>query len=118
MTIIIVFLLAIGVGLIVVSMQIIEMERKIMATQKELAEILNGQVVPQMKKVNLEIVDVQATVTSSLEKIAALEKVIADEGEASQALTDAVAAVRAEVQLADDKIPDPVVVPAPVTPQG
>lgn len=116
MSFIIVFLLAIGVGLIVVSMQIIEMERKIMATQKEIADGLNNVVIPQIKKVNSEITDAQKTLTSSLEKITALEKIITDGGDASPELVAAFEAVKTEVQLADDKMPDVVPVPEPVTP--
>lgn len=84
-----------------------------MATQKELADILNNEVVPQIKKVNSEIGEVQSAVTAANARIVDLEKIIAEMGtNASQELVDAVAAVKAEVQLADEKIPDSVPIPA------
>lgn len=82
-----------------------------MATQKELADSLVNDVVPQLKKVNSEIAGVQTKVTAALAEIKRLEDLIAAGGDASPEIVAAVAAVKAEVQAADDGIPDAVTVP-------
>ena len=76
-----------------------------MATQKELADSLNA-VLAQQKKTAEEIKSVQASVDTLNAKIVQLEAIIAAGGEASQELTDAVAAVKAQAQVVDELIPD------------
>lgn len=76
-----------------------------MATEKQLADDLKG-VLEQQKKTAAEIQSVQASVDSLNTKIAELEAIIAGGGEASQELTDAVAAVKVQAQLVDSLIPD------------
>jgi chromosome segregation ATPase len=87
-----------------------EMEKRIMATQAEAAQTLRD-VVVQLKKSDGEIKTVQASVDTLNKKIADLEAVISAGGDASQELIDAVAAVKAQAQVVDDEIPDPVVIP-------
>lgn len=86
----------------------------IMANQAQLAADLKA-VLEQQKKTAAEIAEVQAAQAVSLEKITALEEVIAAGVQPSQELVDAVAAVKAQAQIVDDLIPD-VVVPPPTTP--
>ena len=71
------------------------MEKRLMATQQELAAQLRD-VLAQQKKTSTEITSVQASVDTLNAKIVELEAVIAAGGEASQELTDAVAAVKAQ----------------------
>ena len=89
-----------------------EMEKRIMASQTELAAQLRD-VLAQQKKTSTEITAVQSSVDTLNAKIVELEAVIAAGGEASQELTDAVAAVKAQAQVVDDQIPD--LPPAPPT---
>lgn len=86
-----------------------QLERKIMATQSELAADL-GKVLSQQLKTTGEIATVQASVDALKAEVARLEKIIADGGgtgaEVTQELIDAVAAVKAQAQVIDDAIPD------------
>lgn len=91
-----------------------EMEKRIMATQAELAADLKA-VLEQQKKTGTEIATLQASVDAQTQKIKELEELVAAGGEISQELVDAVAAVKAQAQVIDDQIPDAPVVP-PVTP--
>lgn len=90
-----------------------QMEHKIMATQKELAEDLKLVLEKQVKTAG-EIADLQTAQNVSLEKITALEEVIAAGVTPSQELVDAVAAVKTQAQIVDDLIPDVGVPPTPV----
>lgn len=78
---------------------------KIMASQAEQAAILR-EVEAQQKKTSGEITVLQGSVDTLNAKIVALEEVIAAGGEATQELTDAVAAVKAQAQVVDEQIPD------------
>lgn len=87
-----------------------------MSSQKQLAADLVA-ISEQLKKTITEIRSVQGTVNDLHTKIDELEAVIAAGGEASQELTDAVAAVKAQAQLVDEQIPDlPVIPPTPAAP--
>lgn len=88
-----------------------EMENRIMASQTQLAADLQA-VLAQQKKTSAEIASVQAATDALNARIVELEAVIANGGEASQELTDAVAAVKAQAQALDDQIPD-LPVPTP-----
>jgi peptidoglycan hydrolase CwlO-like protein len=89
-----------------------EMEQRIMASQKELAEDLS-KVLAQLKKTASEIKGVQTTMDELKQKIIDLEEVINAGGDASPDLVAAVQAVKDQAQVVDDAIPDPVVVPTP-----
>lgn len=80
-----------------------------MATQAQLSADLRA-VLEQQKKTAAEIAAVQGSVNTLKEKIVELETVIANGGDASQELTDAVQAVKDQAQITDDLIPD---VPTP-----
>lgn len=82
---------------------------KIMATQTELVQTLK-EVKVQQDKTIAEIKDTQGKVDTLKAKIVELEAVISAGGDASPELVDAVAAVKAAAQAADDAIPD---LPAP-----
>lgn len=87
-----------------------QMEEKIMATQKELADDLKL-VLAQQVKTQGEIATVQASVDTLKQQVIDLEAIIAAGGTGvSQELIDAVAAVKAQAQIIDDAIPD---VPTP-----
>lgn len=92
-----------------------QMERNIMATQKELAGDL-ALVLAQQVKTAGEIAAVQEAQNVALKKIADLEALIAGGAgdTVTQELIDAVAAVKAQAQIVDELIPD--VVPPPVEP--
>jgi cob(I)alamin adenosyltransferase len=85
-----------------------EMEKRIMATQAELAADLKA-VLEQQKKTSGEIKTVQDSVDALKVKVAELEAIIAAGGTIGQELIDAVAAVKAQAQVIDDQIPDVVV---------
>ena len=90
------------------------MEQRIMATQAQLAADLKA-VLEQQKKTSGEITALQGSVDTLNAKIVELEAVIAAGGDATQELTDAVDAVKAQAQVVDDQIPDlPEPPPAPV----
>jgi predicted translin family RNA/ssDNA-binding protein len=89
---------------------LLEMEKRIMATQTEMAAALR-EVVVQLQKSNNEIKTVQASVDVLKTRIADLEKIITDGDVASQELIDAVAAVKVAAQTVDDDIPDEVTPP-------
>lgn len=92
-----------------------QMERNIMATQKELAGDL-ALVLAQQVKTAGEIAAVQEAQNVAIKKIADLEALIAGGAgdTVTQELIDAVAAVKAQAQIVDELIPD--VVPPPVEP--
>lgn len=88
-----------------------KLEALIVKTQAELVTILNG-INEQQKKTVTEIQTLQTETTTLKERIAALEKVIADGPEVSPELEAAVEAVKLQAQVVDDAIPDaPPVVP-------
>lgn len=88
-----------------------QMEEKIMATQKEIAEDLKLVLAQQVKTAG-EIALLQEAQTVAIAKIVELEALIAEGGTVTQELIDAVAAVKAQAQIVDELIPD--VVPPPV----
>jgi uncharacterized coiled-coil protein SlyX len=94
--------------------RIAEMEKKIMATQKELADDLKL-VLAEQQKTAEEIKAVQASVDTLNAKIVDLEGQLASGSIVSQELIDAVAAVKAQAQIVDDLIPDSFPAPAPAT---
>lgn len=83
--------------------------KKIMATQAEIVADLDL-VLEQQLKTTDEIAVVQAGVADLQAQIVALQAIIdaggGAGGEVSQALVDAVAAVKAQAQIIDDLIPD------------
>lgn len=93
-----------GSGQLATQKDLKQLKDKLMATQAELAADLR-KVVEQQKKTEGEIRTLQTASDLLNEKITDLEKVIADGG-ATQELTDAVAAVKAQAQVVDDAIPD------------
>lgn len=82
-----------------------ELERKLMASQKELAADL-ALVLEKQQKTAEEIKAVQEAQAVSLQKIADLEALVASGNAPTQELVDAVAAVKAQAQIVDDLIPD------------
>jgi len=90
--------------------RIAQLETKLMATQAELAADLKL-VSAQQKKTGDEIKALQASMNVLKDKITDLEEVIANGGGATTELTDAVAEVKAQAQVVDDLIPDPVTPP-------
>jgi peptidoglycan hydrolase CwlO-like protein len=84
---------------------LMQFESVYMATQTQLAADLKA-VLEQQKKTSVEITALQGSVDTLNTKITELEAVISAGGEASQELTDAVAAVKAQAQVVDDQIPD------------
>lgn len=88
-----------------------QMEKKLMASQSELAADLKL-VLAQQQKTAAEIAEVQSAQTVALAKIVALEEVIAAGLAPTQELVDAVAAVKAQAELVDSLIPDLPVTPA------
>lgn len=82
-----------------------ELERTIMASQKELAADL-ALVLDKQQKTAEEIKAVQEAQAVSLQKIADLEALVASGNAPTQELVDAVAAVKAQAQIVDDLIPD------------
>lgn len=88
-----------------------QLERKLMATQKELADDLKL-VLAQQQKTVTEIQGLQTEVNTLKNTIVDLQKIIDAGGTIGQELVDAVAAVKAQAQVVDDQIPD-VPVPNP-----
>lgn len=85
---------------------------KIMATQAELAADLRN-VTAQLVKVGGETKALQASIDALHTRITELEAIVAQGGTVTQELVDAVAAVKAAAQAADDNVPD---VTPPTTP--
>lgn len=89
-----------------------QIEKKVealMATQVELAADLQASV-EQLKKTQGEIKAVQAATDTLKAKVKELEEIIANNpgAQAIAELVEAVAAVKAQTQVVDDEIPDPV----------
>lgn len=89
-----------------------EWGKKIMATQAELVADLKT-VVAQLQKLDGDTRVLQQSVDAANAKIAELEAIIAQGGTIGQELIDAVAEVKAAVQVVDDNVPE---VPAPPVP--
>ncbi len=90
-----------------------EMEKRMAKTQSEIAADLRL-VVDQLKKSQGEIGVVQTEVTALKTKIDEMQKIIDGMGNAAtQELIDAADAVKAQAQVVDDAIPDPVIPPTP-----
>lgn len=81
-----------------------------MATQAELAQILR-EVRTQQEKTAQEIATLQGSVDTLKTKVEELEAIVAQQGEASEELTEAVNAVKEQAQIVDDQIPDAPVLP-------
>lgn len=86
-----------------------EMENKIMATQAELTADLKS-VTAQLKKLDGDTKALQTSVDTANAKIVELEALVAAGGTIGQELIDAVAEVKAAVQVVDDNVPE---VPTP-----
>lgn len=82
-----------------------EMEKRIMASQKEIADGLKL-VAEQQQKTIGEINTLQGEVTTLKGKITELEKIISEGGEVTPELLAAFEAVKAQAQKVDDEIPD------------
>lgn len=93
-----------------ILIRLAEMERKIMATQAELAADLRA-VRAQQEKTATEIAALQEAQNVAINKITELEALVAAGGTVTQELVDAVAAVKAQAQVVDDLIPDAPPVP-------
>ncbi len=92
---------------------LMEMEKRMAKTQAEIAADLRL-VVDQLKKSQGEIGVVQTEVTALKTKIDEMQKIIDGMGNAAtQELIDAADAVKAQAQVVDDAIPDPVSPPIP-----
>lgn len=84
----------------------------IMATQAELVADIKA-ATEQLKKVDGEVKTLQGSVDTLKTKVAELEAIIAQGGTIGQELVDAVAELKAQVQVVDDNVPDVVVPPPP-----
>lgn len=81
-----------------VRAQLLRIERLIMTTQQELAQQLTG-ITTQLEKIGAES-------ATTLEKVAALEQALADAGNVTPELQAAFDALKAQVQIVDDLVPD------------
>lgn len=75
------------------------MENHIMATQKEIADGLNA--------ANAQLTKIGAETDTLLQKIKDLETAVTNQADASPELVAAFEAVKAQVQVVDDKVPGP-----------
>lgn len=82
-----------------------EMENRIMATQAELTADLKA-VTAQLKKLDGDTKALQTSVDTANAKIVELEALVAAGGTIGQELIDAVAEVKAAVQVVDDNVPE------------
>jgi chromosome segregation ATPase len=89
-----------------------QLESKIMATQKEIADGLQT-VVTQLKKLDNDTKVLQGSVDTLQKKIVDLEAIINAGGDASPELVQAFNDVKAAVQTVDDNVPE-VTVPPPI----
>lgn len=85
---------------------LLEMEKRIMATSAELTADLK-EASARQKQTLIDIASVQTNVDSLKAKIVELEALIAAGGAIGQELVDAVAEVKSLAQQADDSIPNP-----------
>lgn len=89
-----------------------QLETKIMATQKEIADGLQS-VLTQLRKLDNDTKVLQGSVDTLQKKIVELEGIISAGGEASPELVQAFNDVKAAVQVVDDNVPE-VTVPPPI----
>ena len=90
-----------------------EMEDRIMATQAEVIAVLKS-ARDSLKQVNLDVADTSIKLGELTNKITQLEVAIAN-GVVGQDLVDLAAEVKTLAGQADDALPNPVVVPPPIS---
>lgn len=89
-----------------------ELERKIMASQTELAADLRT-ANTQLRKLVADTAGIQPSVDALTAKVAELEALVAAGGTIGQELIDAVAETKALTQAVDDNVPELVQAPTP-----